>query len=704
MDTLIGILVDVSGSMKKSFKASTNRRSGEWARANFNLVDDLIKHDVSSKNHVFVLGFGGRYEPVIFDLLNTVQRANTPSTSDGLTLEQTLLRILEILERNGAPRVREWGKMNVLLSVVDEKDAKLFLDRLQYDEKENVGNENFVSRFVHECLPEECRRVTLSKGEVGMGALRAGPLAVGLGALCLIPGGIFIAGPAAIATKVVSDKAQEMTTKESVKEAVEKGKRLLYDLSVSKIGNEAVIDVQRARKILHGHFKDEELTDDRVDKLMDKVKSFIYHYTPMMESLEKAKRLFDIQPFRNYNKLLFILSDGLPTDGYIPPTTELEELGVKTVSCYVTDDEAIDPKRLYSRCPASWNDAAQLMFNMSSTITTQKIPRTIFVKHGWTIDIENNETRLFAHVNHPDILDEVCNLARDVVCSQDALSDMLSSIDLDLYINKANESFFLRDKYQDGTASYANAVATVVHLAMKRIFQRAGGVPDFFELRDEITQVYGKHEEDTTHVLQEVCPKYRLQFKEVDTRGALEAIIEKRPVIAQFWLKESKTDRISEFFQRNPRGVLTQADLMYTYANRLHAAVLTSFDSQGLRLMNSKGDNWGDGGFFRISNAGVLDLKFFDVNTAYLTPSEKAASELHGPEVARQLIARLKGLQVAQYVCPKCHRSSSLGDFTGHALETKCPKCTSKFRFDRSGEDLALNLYLLSLSTPKRRE
>ena len=351
--------------MKRSFEASTNRRSGEWARANFNLVDDLIKHDASSKNHVFVLGFGGRYEPVAFDLLNTLERANTPSVSDGLTHKQTLDRILTILERNGAPRVRIWSKMNVLLSVVDEIDAELFLDRLQYDN-------NYVRRFVHECLSEECKHVQKSANEVGMGALRFGFL--GAAAAGFFGGGPVGAIAFGIGSTFVCNKGQEVTTKTIVEEAVEKGKRLLYELSVSKIGNEAVIDVQRTRKILHGHFQEEDLTDDRVDELMDKVKSFIYHYTPMMDALKKAKMLFEIQRFRSYNKLLFIVSDGVPSDGQFPPTTELEALGVKTVSCYITVDETMDPKRLYSRCQTPWDSAAKFMSNMSSTITTHSWP------------------------------------------------------------------------------------------------------------------------------------------------------------------------------------------------------------------------------------------------------------------------------------------------------------------------------------------
>ena len=61
-------------------------------------------------------------------------------------------------------------------------------------------------------------------------------------------------------------------------------------------------------------------------------------------------------------------------------------------------------------------------------------------------------------------------MAHDVVYSSDTLSDLVVTVDLDIYINQ----------------TAGNASATVLHLAMRRILGREGGYPDFGVLKDEM--------------------------------------------------------------------------------------------------------------------------------------------------------------------------------------------------------------------------
>ncbi len=179
--------------------------------------------------------------------------------------------------------------------------------------------------------------------------------------------------------------------------------------------------------------------------------------------------------FLRHHKMLAVLSDGLPTDGDIIP--RFGNTGVAVVSIYITNQHLDNARHLFSEKSPAWDKGASLMYDFGSTITTQKIPQTIFVKKDWTVDITNNQTRLFCQVNHPDVIDDVCSLARDVVCNQDALADFLSAVDLDIYINGVNAEN-LR----------ANAIATVVHIAMKRIQEREGGYPTFREIKEAMSE------------------------------------------------------------------------------------------------------------------------------------------------------------------------------------------------------------------------
>ena len=297
-------------------------------------------------------------------------------------------------------------------------------------------------------------------------------------------------------------------------------------------------------------------------------------------------------------------------------------------------------------------------------------------------------------------------MAQDVVCCPDALSELLVSVDLDIYISQSTSGF--EAKKQQGGTCYANASAAVLHLAMQRILGREGGYPDFHKLKDEMIQAYGIHGADTSDVLQKICPKYRLHRQEVDIKGAMEAIVKKRPVVARFRLTDDEWKAFSSFYKNNPTGILTQNELDVRKRPTIppphtsgHAVVFTSFNSKCLTLMNSWGQEWGDNGFFRVKNAEVLQFEFFDVYWTLndLSEGEKEYYRKHGCEVAAKLMKLLKGLQNAKYTCPECEQTSLVTEFEGTLSKGRCPKCSREFSTnDNAGNILALNMYLTSLS------
>ena len=136
------------------------------------------------------------------------------------------------------------------------------------------------------------------------------------------------------------------------------------------------------------------------------------------------------------------------------------------------------------------------------------------------------------------------------------------------------------------------------------------------------------------------------------------------------------------------------------YADRIfadpqgHAVVLTGCDSDCLTFMNSWGHEFADGGFFRVEDQNVLhQTTFYDIYwiEADLTQSEKDVYERKGIERSRELLHTYHSLEELTHECPKCSRTSNIGEFYGHVLEAKCPICHKKFKPTNS--DIIESLY-----------
>ena len=674
---MIGILLDVSGSMQRNVGDGVDEKGGAWVRSIFSVIDNLIKHDLSPNNHVFAIGVGAGIGHTVFDLLDTLQHVQkVPAQTQRLTLRDTIERILDILENGGAGTVKKWAPMHILLNVLPRYEAacSLILRKLKSDRQ-------FVRSFVDDFLPSACRDYKSDGSALGdMGA--------GLGNF-----GYYLAASAATRFRTA--------TEQDIEDVIDKAGREL----MKRVSAQSIFKVHDASNILHGCVDDKELTKERTQELIKDVEPFIYGRTPLIGALKQSADLFSRSIYRDHKKLLFVLSDGIPTDG--ESFSRLRNEDVTVVTCFITTLHTIDPHRLYSTLQTQWENDAKFMFTLSSTISTQLLPRTIFVKRGWTVDIKNNETKLFLQVNHPDHLKDACNLARDVVTSQDALSDVLTSVSLDMYINQSNKGINAQDQ-DEKPICYAIASAVVLHLAMKRILGREGGYPDFYMLRDQMISKHGDERglvgADTRHVLEEVCPQYRLRCKRVDIKGAMKAITSKRPVVARFRLTPKEWRVFRGFLRSNPDNVLTtdEIDISKRQPGALtsgHAVVLTSYNSKCLRLMNSWGTEWGDCGFFNVQNADVLNFEFFDVfwTSDDLLDSEKDYYARHGSEVASKLISRLTGLQMAEFQCPLCHNTSKVTQFKGRLTQATCPVCQGEFKCGEAGNILALNLYLTSL-------
>ena len=385
--SLTGMLLDVSASMQRDIGNGIDEDGGTWAHSIFKVIDDLIEHDLTLENRVFAIGVGANCATSIFDVIGTLQqikdmeipnfRKNEPATEDNIN------KIFDILEKNGARNIRKWIKdVSLIQETVSDYMATLFLTKLQ-------GDEEFLRKFVNEFLPSACRDIDIHP-----------PNIVQVLFPFLDPGlkhaenaAVWMAGNLRPATR------------EEIHEVVEKAK--CYFLR--KVQTYSIFSVQEASRIIRGCVNEKELSTERKQELLENVEPFIYGRTPLYESLEKATELFERDA--SENKLLFVLSDGDPTDdgnddsGKLKQiTSKLTEAGVTIVSCFITKSTDIDPKHLFDEMQSGWEDGAKFLFSLSSKVPTQHLPRAILVKREWTIDIANNETKLFVQVNHPDNL------------------------------------------------------------------------------------------------------------------------------------------------------------------------------------------------------------------------------------------------------------------------------------------------------------
>ena len=695
MASLTGILIDVSGSMSRNIGEGTDEKGGPWARSIFEVIDNFIKYDISSDNHVFAIGFGASCGEEIFDIIGTVKQLPNQDTDVQVPVTPDHINeIFDILERAGAPSIRKWAAVEVVSKALTDNLAVVFLNKFQSDQ-------SFLEAFVEKCLPPACRDWPEHSREPEQRMITLSDV------LWNLPVRAANSAYASVATTF------RTATVADVKEVVEKAKAYL----LKKVDANSIFKVQDASNVVHGCVDAKNLTKERSRELLKRVEPYIYGGTPFYKSIEKAIKLFQASSFSSHKKLLFILSDGEPADGKTTDHVridrvvhELTKADVTVVSCFVTDSSQIDPKRLFSKMEPDWDPVTQFLFSLSSKVSTQSLPRTMFVKRDWTIDITNNETRLFLQVNHPDHLREGCEVARNVVCCQDALCDMLASVNIDFYINQEVKD--CKAKLQEGDTCAANAAATVLHLSMTRIRGREGGCPDFCTLRDEIVKEFDPEKYPkgvrTIRVLEKMCPKYRLWCKQVNHKEAMQAVASSRPVVATFRLTEKEWDSFEDFYESKPKGILTKKEIDITARPQEtpdfgHAVVLTSFDSECLRLLNSGGEDWGDMGFFRVENADVLGLTFIDVYWTEddLTEEEKTYFKKFGSINAGILMELLPSLKDAEYTCPiaECSKRSPVVDFTGTLSQAKCPSCGQEFSTKNApeGNILALNIYLTSL-------
>ncbi|VDI27719.1 Hypothetical predicted protein [Mytilus galloprovincialis] len=119
MATLTGVLLDVSRSMKINAGGKINEKGGEWARSIFDVIDNLIKHDVSNDNYIFSVGVGANGRRPFFDVIETVKEVQ--HRYNKMHREKNEYMDMQRKEKLDMEKDRE---MNLYIKIKEEKSLK----------------------------------------------------------------------------------------------------------------------------------------------------------------------------------------------------------------------------------------------------------------------------------------------------------------------------------------------------------------------------------------------------------------------------------------------------------------------------------------------------------------------------------------------------------------------------------------------------
>jgi hypothetical protein len=106
-------------------------------------------------------------------------------------------------------------------------------------------------------------------------------------------------------------------------------KALLKGISI-----QSVYYIKKVSNVLHGRIEDRDLTTKRV---------------PLYYAIDKATLFHGLD--RKYQKLLFILSDGLPTDhgNVYSIQSKFQQENVTDVSCFISKSSRVEPRLFQPR-------------------------------------------------------------------------------------------------------------------------------------------------------------------------------------------------------------------------------------------------------------------------------------------------------------------------------------------------------------------
>lgn len=422
---LIGFAIDVSGSMEQSIrnKSRKNESRFESFKESLRTLSKETKREIESCRQegfdasiiVFAYAFGLK-ELDHCDLLSLLELDQQMMPNSRGKIQQNFdnpyQEIAEISKRYGIKDMNKyikWGQ-----EILSPTEARKLANRMYEYPKiaerlTSLLPESFSQ--IEERVVEETAKGAAIGGGIGGSIIAAvmmlhpaGWVALGLGAAT--------AGLSAAGGKV----AQDNSIKEE-RQKLEKPEKLAQELAnvsddeirkiiVREIGGQLESELRKHGDTSMPLEQVANLLESKEDQLED-IESLVYGATPMKSALTTIKARFKQELARlpeDTVSVLFILSDGQPTDGDpMLIANNLKDEGIHVISCFVTDQDIAEPRHLFDSPIIQWNDGAKLMFDMASSTDNSSVFTRFLLELGWKMP---PKPKLFVQVNQSEVLDE----------------------------------------------------------------------------------------------------------------------------------------------------------------------------------------------------------------------------------------------------------------------------------------------------------
>ncbi|KAL2827364.1 hypothetical protein BDW59DRAFT_171381 [Aspergillus cavernicola] len=453
-----------------------------------------------------------------------------------------------------------------------------------------------------------------------------------------------------------------------------------------------------AREVVHLLQRLTEPTTAANGAVIDSLDEFMYGNTPLRYALEQSLAAFRAHPVTS-QRVLLLVSDGFSTDGSpVPLARKMEEERVIIAGLYLTKEKNIPQRRLYDRIANSWNQGQRTLFNIATVVPVTKHPIPVLTSVGWSIP-SSGECSLYASACSTTAVNEFCSLlvSAQLGCT-DALLDIIGRLSLDKYIDDEHIKSCKNPSDQKGASTcYAHATAAVIHMALLRIVRR-GVCPSIAEIRKRILCAFPDNGKGrvTEEVLKKATSWYGLRYRQVDETGARQAVLHRRPVLASFRLSRSGWRAFYTHFTAaaSRSQLLTSAQMRQHPSDpddEGHAVVLFACTPHSLSFLNSWGYKWGNNGTFSVESTAALErngppdrtrMRFYDIfwYESDLKDEERQAYKDGVDEKLHTRSAKHPALLELEAQCPLCEGNSLIANFTGTTRQATCPHCSQPFQ------------------------